>query len=334
MIKEVAIDSIKPDKNQPRKFIDSSAVYELSANIEKTGLIQPIQVDENNVIICGELRFRACKKLNFKKIPVQVIKGLTKEQRFLRQLSENLIRKNMLPSDEAEAFRYLINLHFKSEPGSPLDKGMKWLSRELGVSNTSIRDRLHLLDQPEKYQNKVDDGEIPATAVRAINVTPEKYKVKMRNKIMKGEAGTRDAAQLIARRLKTRPEKAKEILTQNYTGKNHYQVEQELESIAPDIEAGKMYGVEKYFEEVENLADRLSGKLNAFLSEKHLFDVQAKELLFKCQKARIELKSLESAIVSWIPYAEKYEAQMSKSSSKINRKDAITIDPDSGEIIN
>ena len=38
-------------------------------------------IDENNVILGGNMRFKACKELNYTDVPVHVLKGLTEKQK-------------------------------------------------------------------------------------------------------------------------------------------------------------------------------------------------------------------------------------------------------------
>ena len=60
------INSVEPNKNQPRKNFDSDKLDALASSIKEHGLIQPIIVTEgkNGIykIVAGERRWRAAKK--------------------------------------------------------------------------------------------------------------------------------------------------------------------------------------------------------------------------------------------------------------------------------
>ena len=64
-IKEINIDRLVPNPNQPRKeFGDVNKINELAKSIKQEGLIQPIIVRKKKnkfEIIVGERRWRACK---------------------------------------------------------------------------------------------------------------------------------------------------------------------------------------------------------------------------------------------------------------------------------
>ena len=43
--------------------------------------LRPIVIDENNIILGGNMRTRACIKAGLKEVPVKIAKGLTEEQK-------------------------------------------------------------------------------------------------------------------------------------------------------------------------------------------------------------------------------------------------------------
>jgi len=43
--------------------------------------LRPIVVDENNVILGGNMRYRACKEAGLKEVPIKIAKGLTEKQK-------------------------------------------------------------------------------------------------------------------------------------------------------------------------------------------------------------------------------------------------------------
>lgn len=66
LISDIDIDKIIPNPFQPRKHFDQESLSELSASIEKHGLIQPIIVIKKGngyTLIAGERRLRATKLL-------------------------------------------------------------------------------------------------------------------------------------------------------------------------------------------------------------------------------------------------------------------------------
>lgn len=73
------IDEVIPYENNPR--VNDSAVNDVVASIRQCGNVDPIEVDENNVILSGHTRLKALKALNYSEVQVLRITGLTDEQK-------------------------------------------------------------------------------------------------------------------------------------------------------------------------------------------------------------------------------------------------------------
>jgi ParB-like chromosome segregation protein Spo0J len=82
----IALNTLEPNDRNPRKITDE-ALQKLCESIERDPQfmeLRPIVVDENNVILGGNQRYRACRKLGKETVPaswVKVATGLTEEQR-------------------------------------------------------------------------------------------------------------------------------------------------------------------------------------------------------------------------------------------------------------
>lgn len=77
--KSVSIDQIVPYDKNPRK--NDRAVAAVVESLKQCDYISPIVVDENNVILAGDTRYKALKQLEKKKVQVLVCEGLTEEQK-------------------------------------------------------------------------------------------------------------------------------------------------------------------------------------------------------------------------------------------------------------
>jgi len=78
-IKVISIDQIVPYDKNPRK--NDRAVTAVVESLKQCDYINPIIVDENNVILAGDTRYKALKQLDKKSIQVLVCEGLTEEQK-------------------------------------------------------------------------------------------------------------------------------------------------------------------------------------------------------------------------------------------------------------
>lgn len=87
-VKNVAINSITPYKDNPRK-IDGDAIEKVANSIKEFGFEQPIVVDKNNTVIVGHTRLLAAKKLKLKQVPIVVADKLTPEQVTAYRLADN-----------------------------------------------------------------------------------------------------------------------------------------------------------------------------------------------------------------------------------------------------
>jgi hypothetical protein len=86
------IKDLKLNKNNPR-FIRDESFEKLKKSINdfpQMLALKPIIIDENNVILCGNMRYRALKELGETDCHVVVAEGLTEEQKKELLIKDNL----------------------------------------------------------------------------------------------------------------------------------------------------------------------------------------------------------------------------------------------------
>jgi hypothetical protein len=81
------VADIKPYAHNPRN--NDHAVAAVAASIREFGFRQPLVLDEDDVIVVGETRFKAAKQLGLKEIPVHVARGLTPAQLKAFRIADN-----------------------------------------------------------------------------------------------------------------------------------------------------------------------------------------------------------------------------------------------------
>ena len=107
-MRDVEVEVIKADPQQPRKEFDEEALKELAESIKAHGLIQPIVLrpspdkEDEYYIIAGERRFRAVKLNGDKTIRAIVKKTLKPEEIGYVQMAENIKRANLTVVEIAE----------------------------------------------------------------------------------------------------------------------------------------------------------------------------------------------------------------------------------------
>lgn len=108
---ELALDSLRPDPEQPRKYLDPQALAELQASIARHGVLQPILVRKGSggsyIIVSGERRYQAGRLAGLATIPALLTDGNPAELAII----ENLLRENLTAIEEAEAIERLRTLN-------------------------------------------------------------------------------------------------------------------------------------------------------------------------------------------------------------------------------
>ncbi len=112
-IKEIDINLIDQNKEQPRKYFDKDKLEALKKSINKDGLLQPIVVRSiqetgRYQIIAGERRYTALKELHRKTVPAIVLEADDKKALDLALL-ENEVRSDLTPLEKAEAIEEYKN---------------------------------------------------------------------------------------------------------------------------------------------------------------------------------------------------------------------------------
>jgi ParB family chromosome partitioning protein len=89
----------------------SDDIEPLMASIKKLGLLQPVTITPDGVLVCGARRLAAVKRLGWRTLKVWVRSGISDElNRLLAQLDENEQRKPLNQLEQAALFRELSKL--------------------------------------------------------------------------------------------------------------------------------------------------------------------------------------------------------------------------------
>ena len=156
------LSDIEPNKDQPRKEFDDTALADLAESISKHGLLQPILVRPiiggGYQIVAGERRYRASRMAGLTEVPV-IIRELSESETMEIALIENLQRENLTPIEEALGYRTLMEEH---------DFSQDEVSKAVGKSRSAVANALRLLKLPEDILNMVSAGVISAGHARAL----------------------------------------------------------------------------------------------------------------------------------------------------------------------
>ena len=176
VVRQVPIDSIRPNPHQPRKSFDPIALDELKASIAEHGVLVPVLVRERGEgyeLVAGERRWRACAALQRETIPAIVRPGGDRESLEVA-IIENLQRENLNALEEAAGIAQLIDAHgFTQEQ----------VAQRLGKSRPTISNTLRLLTLPEAVKALIADGRLTAGHAKALLGAPENARLELARRV-------------------------------------------------------------------------------------------------------------------------------------------------------
>lgn len=171
IVQKIPIDSVRPNRWQPRKMFDEAALAELVQSIKEHGLLQPISVwkdaDGSFELIAGERRWRASKAAGLKEVEAIIKRDLNDQQKLGLSLIENIQREDLNAIDHALAYKQLMDEFSVSQTE---------IAKQLGKSKSAVSNTLRLLELEEDIQRGVQTGAIKEGHARALISIPDKAK--------------------------------------------------------------------------------------------------------------------------------------------------------------
>jgi ParB family chromosome partitioning protein len=161
-VHKLALTSLSPNVDQPRKTFDEAAISELAESIKRHGIVQPLVVqpleDGKYEIIAGERRYRAAQKAGLKTVPA-IVRSAKAQERLEIALIENVQRVDLSPLEQAISIARLheqFNLPYAE------------VAHRLGKAETTVSNIVRLLQLPTAAQEALQAGRISEGHARAI----------------------------------------------------------------------------------------------------------------------------------------------------------------------
>lgn len=205
-VSTLKLTDIEPNKSQPRKNFDITALNTLADSIRQNGVIQPLLVrsmpDGTYQIVAGERRWRAAKMAGLTEVPV-LVKELTDLQAQQIALIENLQRENLNPIEEANGYKELMDKFGMTQ---------EEVARVVGKARSSIANSLRLLNLPPIIAEMVSNNELSTGHCKVLlGVSETKDMVELAHKAAGKDVSVREMERMVkALDKKEKPEKKKD----------------------------------------------------------------------------------------------------------------------------
>lgn len=178
-VREVPLDDLAFNPDQPRKVFNQDRLEELAASLKDVGVLQPVLVRALGrgdrvppvrpdaappafIIVAGERRVRAARLAGLATVPA--ITCTYEETEALRiALLENIQREDLGPVEEAEAYQGLLDAYGATQ---------EELATMLGKNRSTVANALRLLSLEDEILDLVQSGELSRGHAKALLSVP------------------------------------------------------------------------------------------------------------------------------------------------------------------
>jgi ParB family chromosome partitioning protein len=190
-VRELPVDSIQANPEQPRTRFDEGRLEELAASLTRHGIIQPVVVRPTPGggyrLIAGERRLRAARMAGLEMIPA-IVRDVDEGAGLELALVENLQREDLDPIDEAHGYEALMEVSGLSQAD---------VADRVGKNRSTVSNALRLLDLSLEIQELISNGYLSAGHGRAILAAGEAAaQQKLAERIVKRGLSVREAEAL------------------------------------------------------------------------------------------------------------------------------------------
>ncbi len=174
---ELPLDDILPNRFQPRITFNEDAINELAESIKEHGVIQPIvvrKINDKYEIIAGERRYKASTMAGKSTIPA-IVTDLNDKESAEIALIENVQREDLTAIEEAVSYKKILDMGYLTQ---------EELSGKLGKKQSTISNKLRLLNLDEEVQEALLEKKISERHARSLLKLNTKDQRKMLNRII------------------------------------------------------------------------------------------------------------------------------------------------------
>jgi ParB family chromosome partitioning protein len=181
-IRNLPLDRIVPNPEQPRVTFIQETIDELAASIREHGVLQPVLVRPLGPgqfqLVAGERRWRASQVAGLRTIPA-MIEEIDDETALEIAIIENLQREDLSPLDEATMYDKMIREHGYS---------IRKLAEKLGKDKGYLENRLRLADAPPEVRELVSlRKDTLSHAYELLKIADPKKRRRLAEQVARGE---------------------------------------------------------------------------------------------------------------------------------------------------
>ena len=189
VVYKIPVSNLTPHPLNPYQVKDDEAMQELTASIQKHGVLVPViarKKDDGFELIAGHRRQHAAQKIGMEAIPVLVLE-LDDDDAIIQLVDSNIQREGILPSERAWAYKLRMDAmkHKAGRPAKEEEDNSPKISANFrsddelgilaGVSGDTIRNYISLTNLIKPILDMLDDKLISLSPAYAIAALPKEH---------------------------------------------------------------------------------------------------------------------------------------------------------------
>lgn len=191
-LREVDIDLIDPNPDQPRTVFSEERLEELTQSIRENGLVQPILLrrkgDGRFQLVAGERRWRAAQRVGMQRVSA-IIRDVEDEKLLEIALIENIQRQELNPIEEAAAYQRLMEV---------LGLTQDEVAKRVGKDRSSVANYIRLLKLPDIVQSMLVDERLSMGHARALlGLEEEEEQAKLAQEVIERKLSVRETERAV-----------------------------------------------------------------------------------------------------------------------------------------
>ena len=211
-LRDLKLDDIIPDENQPRRDFKQEQLEALADSIKEHGVLQPIVVTKEGdkyKIVAGERRWRASKIAGLEKIPA-IIRTLDAQKRLELSLIENVQREDLNAIETATAYAKLK---------TQFNLSSAEVAKRVGKSEPAVINTMRLLTLPDNAKHAMVEHKLTEGQMRPlITATPEQIDAVLPRIIEEGWSARKVEQYMVEVKAREKAKKAANPRPENASG--------------------------------------------------------------------------------------------------------------------